>query len=129
MKIVNNQANVVVVRPPAAGRRGGGRAAWIGLALDEDCAEELIGWATAGGPGVAEPPAALELHFVRPPRGTRSQGRRGRGAGRHDAPRQDVRGGAVLDPASGQDRSARVTGPASRRTPCPVRARGRWAGR
>ncbi|WP_373557509.1 (2Fe-2S) ferredoxin domain-containing protein [Streptomyces sp. Tue6028] len=71
-----DQANVIVVRPSAEGRRDGGRAVWIGFALDDDCTEELIGWATAGGPGVAQPPAALELQFVRPPRGTRSRGRR-----------------------------------------------------
>ncbi len=60
-------ANVVVVRPSGEGRRRGGRAVWIGLALDDDCTEEIIQWAAAGGPGIAEPPPALALQFIRPP--------------------------------------------------------------
>ncbi|WP_446697014.1 hypothetical protein [Streptomyces boluensis] len=52
----------------AAGGRAGGKATWIGFAMDDDCTEELIAWVTAGGPGVAAPPAALELQFVPPPR-------------------------------------------------------------
>lgn len=69
------QANVLVLRPSAAGRARGGRAAWIGWALDEDCTEDVLRWAAAGGPGVAEPPAALTLQFVDPPRPAR-RGRR-----------------------------------------------------
>ncbi|WP_156722020.1 (2Fe-2S) ferredoxin domain-containing protein [Streptomyces apocyni] len=60
-------ANVVVVQPSADGRRRGGRATWIGLALDDSCTDEIIEWAVAGGPGIAEPPPALALQFVRPP--------------------------------------------------------------
>ncbi|MDK1472074.1 (2Fe-2S) ferredoxin domain-containing protein [Streptomyces sp. 549] len=62
------QANIVVVRPSAAGRRHGGRAAWIGWVMGDDCTEEIIDWADAGGPGLAEPPATLALQFVDPPR-------------------------------------------------------------
>ncbi|MCI3277983.1 (2Fe-2S) ferredoxin domain-containing protein [Streptomyces cylindrosporus] len=71
-----DQANVVVVQPSAAGRRAGGRATWVGFAMDDDCTDELIGWAAAGGPGLAQPPVALELQFVRPPRDARVRSRR-----------------------------------------------------
>ncbi|MCX4885502.1 (2Fe-2S) ferredoxin domain-containing protein [Streptomyces sp. NBC_00847] len=71
-----DQANVVVVQPSAAGRRAGGRATWVGFAMDDDCTEEIAGWAAAGGPGVAEPPVALELQFIRPPRDARVRSRR-----------------------------------------------------
>ncbi|MFI8191883.1 (2Fe-2S) ferredoxin domain-containing protein [Streptomyces sp. NPDC085946] len=71
-----DQANVLVVMPSSAGRRAGGRAAWIGFAADEDCTREVAQWAAAGGPGVARPPAALELQFIRPPRGGRTRARR-----------------------------------------------------
>ncbi|MFJ4782081.1 (2Fe-2S) ferredoxin domain-containing protein [Streptomyces sp. NPDC088794] len=72
-----DQANVIVVQPSAAGRRAGGRATWVGFAMDDDCTEEIVSWAAAGGPGLAEPPVTLELQFVRPPRGARARtGRR-----------------------------------------------------
>ncbi|NGO14569.1 (2Fe-2S) ferredoxin domain-containing protein [Streptomyces sp. HC44] len=71
-----DQANVIVVQPSAAGRRAGGRATWIGFALDDDCTEELLAWTIAGGPGIAEPPPTLELQFVRPPREARARARR-----------------------------------------------------
>ncbi|GGU11543.1 hypothetical protein GCM10010256_83790 [Streptomyces coeruleorubidus] len=71
-----DHANVIVVQPSAAGRRAGGRAAWIGFAMDDDCTEELVRWAADGGPGVADPPAALALQFFRPPRQTRNRARR-----------------------------------------------------
>ncbi|MDX3114106.1 (2Fe-2S) ferredoxin domain-containing protein [Streptomyces scabiei] len=63
-----DQANVVVVQPSADGRRAGGRATWVGFAMDDDCTQEILAWATAGGPGVAAPPATLELQFISPPR-------------------------------------------------------------
>ncbi|MER7840674.1 (2Fe-2S) ferredoxin domain-containing protein [Streptomyces sp. NPDC096040] len=71
-----DQANVIVVQPSAAGRRAGGRATWIGFAMDDDCTEELLRWAAEGGPGIAAPPVALELQFVRPPREARLRARR-----------------------------------------------------
>ncbi|MGW1893254.1 (2Fe-2S) ferredoxin domain-containing protein [Streptomyces sp. NPDC002004] len=71
-----DQANVVVVQPSSAGRRAGGRPTWIGFALDDAATDDLVRWATAGGPGVAEPPVALELQFVRAPRGARARARR-----------------------------------------------------
>ncbi|MDX3799213.1 (2Fe-2S) ferredoxin domain-containing protein [Streptomyces sp. AK04-3B] len=71
-----DQANVIVVQPSAAGRRAGGRAAWVGFAMDDDCTEEILAWAAAGGPGLAVPPPTLELQFIDPPRGARARGRR-----------------------------------------------------
>ncbi|MEV7242446.1 (2Fe-2S) ferredoxin domain-containing protein [Streptomyces sp. NPDC093248] len=66
-----DQANVLVVRPSAEGRRAGGAPVWIGFALDDDCTAEVAEWARAGGPGAAEPPLTLELQMIRAPRGAR----------------------------------------------------------
>ncbi|NBE55767.1 (2Fe-2S) ferredoxin domain-containing protein [Streptomyces boluensis] len=66
-----DQANVIVVQPSSAGRLAGGKATWIGFAMDDDCTDELLDWVTAGGPGVAAPPPTLELQFVKPPREAR----------------------------------------------------------
>ncbi|MDI3385048.1 (2Fe-2S) ferredoxin domain-containing protein [Streptomyces sp. B-S-A8] len=67
-----DQANVVVVQPSTAGRQAGGKATWIGFAMDDDCTDDLIAWVTAGGPGVAPPPPTLELQFIPPPREARA---------------------------------------------------------
>jgi (2Fe-2S) ferredoxin len=61
------QANVVVVRPSAAGRRLGGRPVWLGLVNDDDAVGLLERWVDAGGPGRAELPAALGLHVIARP--------------------------------------------------------------
>ncbi|MFD9394452.1 (2Fe-2S) ferredoxin domain-containing protein [Streptomyces sp. NPDC060000] len=71
-----DQANVIVVQPSADGRRAGGRATWVGFAMDDDCTEEILSWAAAGGPGVAPPPVTLELQFISPPRAGRVRSRR-----------------------------------------------------
>ncbi|MBA4864075.1 (2Fe-2S) ferredoxin domain-containing protein [Streptomyces sp. PSKA54] len=71
-----DQANVIVVQPSAAGRRAGGRATWIGFAMDDDCTDDVLRWAADGGPGMAKTPAALELQFIRPPREARLRARR-----------------------------------------------------
>jgi hypothetical protein len=71
-----DQANVIVVQPSATGRRSGGRATWVGFAMDDDGTEEILAWAAAGGPGVAPPPVALELQFIDPPRDARVRSRR-----------------------------------------------------
>ena len=71
-----DQANVVVVQPSTAGRLAGARAVWVGFAMGDDCTDDLLHWAAAGGPGIAEPPVTLELQFVRPPREARSRTRR-----------------------------------------------------
>ncbi|MEU7304949.1 (2Fe-2S) ferredoxin domain-containing protein [Streptomyces sp. NPDC007189] len=52
-----DQANVIVVQPSTAGRRAGGRAVWVGFAMDDDSTDDLLRWAAQGGPGIAEPPA------------------------------------------------------------------------
>jgi len=70
-----DQANVIVVQPSGAGRRAGGRPTWIGFAMDDDCTEDVLRWAAAGGPGIAEPPVTLELQFIRPPSEARSRTR------------------------------------------------------
>ncbi|MCQ4084467.1 (2Fe-2S) ferredoxin domain-containing protein [Streptomyces sp. RB6PN25] len=75
------QANVVVVLPSSEGRRRGGRAVWIGWAMGDACTDDIVRWATDGGPGIAEPPPALELQVVRPP-GEERRGARGRGRAR-----------------------------------------------
>ncbi|MEV6168701.1 (2Fe-2S) ferredoxin domain-containing protein [Streptomyces sp. NPDC051954] len=69
-------ANVIVVQPSGAGRQAGAKPVWIGFAMDDDCTDELLCWVSEGGPGVAEPPAALELQFIRPPREARARARR-----------------------------------------------------
>ncbi|HEY8979164.1 MAG TPA: (2Fe-2S) ferredoxin domain-containing protein [Streptomyces sp.] len=71
-----DQANVIVVQPSSAARLAGARSTWIGFATDDDATEELIAWAEAGGPGVADPPPALEMQFVKAPRGSRARSRR-----------------------------------------------------
>lgn len=60
------QANIVVVQPSRDGRARGGRPAWVGFALDDASLDDVLHWAEAGGPGVAEPPAALTLQLVDP---------------------------------------------------------------
>jgi predicted metal-binding protein len=70
------QANIVVVQPSAAGRRAGGRAVWVGFAMDDGSTEELVRWAAEGGPGIAEPPVTLELQFIPAPREARARARR-----------------------------------------------------
>ena len=61
-------ADVVVVHPSTAGRLRGGRPVWIGWSSNPGCADDLITWAAAGGPGLAPPPPTLELHVFRPVR-------------------------------------------------------------
>ncbi len=62
------QANIVVVQPSTEGRRRGGRAAWVGFTLDDDCLDDILAWAEAGGPGIAPLPATLALQLVDPPK-------------------------------------------------------------
>ncbi|XBP96657.1 (2Fe-2S) ferredoxin domain-containing protein [Micromonospora sp. CCTCC AA 2012012] len=62
------QANVVVVSPSDAGRAAGARPVWLGLVTDPGATDDLVTWVRAGGPGVADPPAALDLYLITPPR-------------------------------------------------------------
>jgi hypothetical protein len=71
-----DQGNIIVVHPSAEGRRNGGRTTWLGFALGDACTDDLLNWATAGGPGVAEPPATLEPQVIQPPGETKRRSRR-----------------------------------------------------
>ncbi|MEV5149128.1 hypothetical protein AB0L14_33225 [Streptomyces sp. NPDC052727] len=44
--------------------------------MDDECTDDLLNSAAAGGPGVAEPPATLALQVIRPPREARARARR-----------------------------------------------------
>lgn len=62
------QANVVVVRPSAAGRAAGGRPVWLGLVNDGGAAADIAAWIRAGGPGLSDPPGVLDLYVFTPSR-------------------------------------------------------------
>lgn len=64
---VCTRSNVVVVSPTPAGRRAGGRPVWLGSVLDPDAIDDVITWVRAGGPGLAAPPATLDLYAIDPP--------------------------------------------------------------
>ncbi|MFS0693824.1 (2Fe-2S) ferredoxin domain-containing protein [Streptomyces nitrosporeus] len=72
--------NVIVVQPSAEGRRAGGRPVWLGLVNDPDAVTDIAAWAREGGPGLAEPPAILELYAFTPSRRIR-EGLEERGRG------------------------------------------------
>ncbi|MCX5366915.1 (2Fe-2S) ferredoxin domain-containing protein [Streptomyces sp. NBC_00124] len=65
------QANVIVVQPSPEGRAGGGRPVWLGLVNDPDATAGIAAWVRSGGPGLAEPPAILELYEFGPSRRVR----------------------------------------------------------
>lgn len=69
-------SNVVVVTPSPAGRRAGGRPVWLGGVLGPASTADIVGWASAGGPGLADLPQALDVHYFRPPRPTRQSAQR-----------------------------------------------------
>ena len=58
------QSNVFVVNPAPQARRAGARPVWFGLVLDDAVLTDLLTWIDAGGPGVAEIPAVLELSVI-----------------------------------------------------------------
>lgn len=60
------EGNIVVVHPSPAGRRRGARPVWLGFVNDDQAIELLREWISAGGPGAAPMPIALELHRIRP---------------------------------------------------------------
>lgn len=62
------QANIVVVQPSAAGRAKDAHPVWLGLVNDAAATDDIAAWVRAGGPGLADPPAVLELYSIRPPR-------------------------------------------------------------
>jgi (2Fe-2S) ferredoxin len=67
------RANVIVVQPSAEGRQAGGRPIWLGQVNDPDAATDITNWVTAGGPGLAEPPAVLDLYAFQPSRRVRQE--------------------------------------------------------
>jgi (2Fe-2S) ferredoxin len=69
-------SNVIVVTPSPAGREAGARPVWLGEVLDEDTTAEVAAWVTSGGPGLAEPPGALDLHVFSPSRRVRQAAER-----------------------------------------------------
>lgn len=57
---------MIVVQPTSEARRRGARAAWFGWALDDTATDEIIAWATSGGPGSTPVPPTLDLHRIEP---------------------------------------------------------------
>ncbi|MGI8589639.1 MAG: hypothetical protein ACR2M5_01395 [Nakamurella sp.] len=70
------RSNVVVVTPSPAGRRAGARPVWLEGVLDEEATAQVVQWATAGGPGVSDPPGLLDLQAFTPSRRARQAVRR-----------------------------------------------------
>ncbi|GAA3453989.1 (2Fe-2S) ferredoxin domain-containing protein [Dactylosporangium matsuzakiense] len=64
-------ANVIVVQPSPAGRRAGGRPVWLGLVNQAEATGDIDAWVRAGGPGLADPPAVLDLYTFSPARRVR----------------------------------------------------------
>ncbi|MGW0609125.1 (2Fe-2S) ferredoxin domain-containing protein [Streptomyces sp. NPDC002788] len=71
---VCDQANVIVVRPSAAGRAAGARPVWLGLVNDPAATEDIVSWVREGGPGVAPMPDILDLYVITPAARRRSGG-------------------------------------------------------
>ncbi|MEV5875355.1 (2Fe-2S) ferredoxin domain-containing protein [Streptomyces sp. NPDC052101] len=67
------RANVLVVQPSATGRRAGGRPVWLGLVNDPEATADITAWVRDGGPGLADPPAVLDLYAFSPSRRVRRQ--------------------------------------------------------
>ncbi|MFJ8443500.1 (2Fe-2S) ferredoxin domain-containing protein [Kitasatospora griseola] len=65
--------NVIVVQPSAEGRKAGGRPVWLGLVNDLEATADITAWIEAGGPGLAEPPAVLDLYAFQPSRRVRAE--------------------------------------------------------
>ncbi|MFD7642672.1 (2Fe-2S) ferredoxin domain-containing protein [Kitasatospora sp. NPDC059795] len=65
--------NVIVVQPSAQGRKAGGRPVWLGLVNDLDASADITAWIEAGGPGLADMPAILDLYAFNPSRRIRDQ--------------------------------------------------------
>jgi (2Fe-2S) ferredoxin len=68
------RSKVVIVSPSAPGRWAGGRPVWLSDILGLDPIDAIAAWATAGGPGIADPPGTLDLHAFSPSRRVRAAG-------------------------------------------------------
>ncbi len=67
------RSNVVVVGPSPAGRRAGARPAWLCGVLHPDTVTDIVDWVRAGGPGVTDPPAMLDISEFTPSRRSRAE--------------------------------------------------------
>jgi hypothetical protein len=70
---VCERSNVIVVSPAPSARADGARPVWLGLIHDTDAVADIADWIQAGGPGLAEPPAILELYRFAPSRRIRAE--------------------------------------------------------
>ena len=61
-----DESNVVVVTPSVAGRRSGGRPAWVRGVLDDATVDAITGWVALGGPGIAATPESLAPQVFAP---------------------------------------------------------------
>ncbi|GAA1790420.1 (2Fe-2S) ferredoxin domain-containing protein [Planosporangium flavigriseum] len=61
-------SNVVVINPSPAGRSAGARPVWLGFVLDDGAVDDITAWVGAGGPGIADPPATVDLYAFKPSR-------------------------------------------------------------
>ena len=71
---VCDRSNVIVVSPSPAGRAAGARPLWLGRVLDAEAMDDIVAWAAAGGPGIGDPPATLDLYAFAPSRRVREAG-------------------------------------------------------
>jgi hypothetical protein len=69
-------SNVLVVAPSRDGHHAGARPIWLEYVLDDEAISDVLAWVNAGGPGIADPPATLELYTFTPPRQRRAVDRR-----------------------------------------------------
>jgi (2Fe-2S) ferredoxin len=65
------RSNVMVISPSPDGRRRGGRPVWLGQVLQAEAVTDITAWLRAGGPGVSDPPAILDLSAFSPSRRVR----------------------------------------------------------
>lgn len=65
-------SNVIVITPSPAGRQAGARPVWLGEVLEQDTTADVAAWIAAGGPGLADPPDALNPHVFQPSRRVRA---------------------------------------------------------
>ncbi|MGW2314139.1 hypothetical protein [Actinomadura luteofluorescens] len=56
------------MQPSAAGRAAVARPVWLGTVNDAAATADIAAWVRAGGPGLAHPPAVLDLYSFTPPR-------------------------------------------------------------
>jgi hypothetical protein len=70
------RSNIIVVSPSPAGRDAGARPVWLGFVLDDDAIDDITTWIRAGGPGLADPHATVDLYMFNPSRRVRQAAER-----------------------------------------------------